>query len=263
MKTQLFLAATLISSLTLNAQEEKTQDTTRISYKGKVITVHTDDDTLEVKKQDKWEVNHWRGFEFGMNGYSTGQGFEINNDPNNTYLELDYGKSFMLGFNFAEFNYALGTEKFRLMTGLGLRFNRYAFKSTNSTLSYNDTTIFRSIDSVKTIDKNYLNTTYLSAPLFLTLMPGKDPEKSFHLSLGAIVSYRIGSRVKQKYTIDEQKRKDIVKGHYHINPFLVDASVRMGVGDFTIYANYGLTSLFESGKGPEYYPFSAGLCWNF
>ncbi|MEX1193154.1 MAG: outer membrane beta-barrel protein [Brumimicrobium sp.] len=265
MKTKLLITAVLLIGFTGFGHEEnkKSSDTTRISYNGRVITVHFEEDSIEIEKDDKWEVNHWRGLEFGMNGYFTSDNFEINNDPNNTYLELDYAKSFMINMNLFEFNTKIGTEKFRFMTGLGFRFNRYAFKSTNTSLSYNDTTIYSSIDSTKTIDKNFLNTTYLSAPLYLTFMPGNDPNKSFHISVGAVFNYRIGSRLKQKYTLEDQKRKDINRGHYHINPLLVDASVRMGVGDFTVFANYGLTSLFEKNKGPEYYPFSAGISLNF
>ena len=118
------------------------------------------------------------------------------------------------------------------------------------------------MDSLKNFDKNFLNVSYLSMPLFFTFMPGKDPDKSFHISAGAIVNYRIGSRLKQKYVSQDQKRKDIEKGHYHLNPFLLDASVRVGVGNFTVFANYGLNRLFESSKGPDYKPFSVGLSLN-
>lgn len=246
------------------AQEEKEnpQDTTRITYKGKVITIYADGDTVELKKEEEWDVNHWRGLEIGLNGYSTSKNFEVNNDPNNLFLELDYAKSFMINLNIAEFNQKLGTEHFRFMTGLGLRFNRYAFKSTSSTLTYNDTTIFSVTDSTKSFDKNFLNTTYISVPAYFTFMPGKDPDKSFHISVGALLSYRIGSRLKQKYSLNDQNKKDINRGHYHISPFLVDASVRIGVGRFTAFANYALTPLFEKNKGPEYYPFSAGISLN-
>lgn len=258
------LAVVFLASFSF-AQEEEKRDTTKISYKGKVITItQGDEDTTVVEddENDEWEVNHWRGLEFGMNGYFSSDDFGINNDPNNVYLELDYAKSFMINLNLWEYNTKLGTEKIRFFTGLGFRFNRYAFKSTNSTLSYNDTTIFSAKDSLKTFDKNFLNTSYISAPVYFTLMPGNDPDKSFHFSAGAVVSYRIGSRIKQKYVVQDQKRKDINKGHFHLNPFLIDASVRFGVGKFTVFANYGLTSLFESNKGPDYRPFSAGLSLN-
>lgn len=266
-RTITFLTAILLATFSF-AQEE---ETTTISFKGKVITIKTtgsDNDTTIVINDDemedgKWDVSQWQGLEFGMNGYFTSSDFGINNDPANVYLELDYAKSFMLNLNLFEFNTRIGTEKLRFYTGLGLRFNRYAFKSTNATLAYNDSEIFSAIDSTKTFDKNHLNATYISAPLFLSFMPGNDPDKSFHLSVGAIVNYRIGSRVKQKYVSNDQKRKNIERGHYHLNPFLIDASVRIGVGDFNVFANYGLNGLFESNKGPDYTPFSAGLSWTF
>ncbi|MGM0478239.1 MAG: outer membrane beta-barrel protein [Bacteroidota bacterium] len=264
MKTKIIILSALLMSFSIAAQEEESkQDTTRISYKGKVITIHNNGDTIEVKDEEEWDVNHWRGLEFGINGYSTSKDFEINNDPNNVFLELDYAKSFMINLNIAEFNQKLGNEHFRFMTGLGFRFNRYAFKSTKSTLSYNDTTIFSATDSTKSFDKNFLNATYLSVPAYFTFMPGNDPDKSFHISIGALLNYRIGSRVKQKFSQNDQNRKDINRGHYHISPFLVDASVRIGAGRFTAFANYALTPLFEKNKGPEYYPFSAGLSLNF
>jgi hypothetical protein len=252
-------------------KKEQEQEKTTISFKGKVITISSGNDCDSIstingdfENDKKWDVNQWRGLEFGVNGYFTDNNFGINNDPANVYLELDYAKSFLFNLNLFEFNTRIGgTEKVRFYTGLGFRFNRYAFKSTNSTLSFNDTTIFNSIDSLKSFDKNYFNTSYISVPLFLSIMPGKDPNKSFHVSVGAIVNYRIGSRLKQKYVSKDQKRKDIERGHYHLNPFLIDASVRIGVGDFNVFANYGLNGLFESGKGPDYMPFSAGLSWTF
>ncbi|WP_165779202.1 hypothetical protein [Brumimicrobium salinarum] len=55
---------------------------------------------------------------------------------------------------------------------------------------------------------------------------------------------------------------DIEKGHYHLNPFQVDGSVRIGRRNFSVYANYGLNGLFESNKGPDYTTFSMGLSWS-
>lgn len=266
-KTFTFLIALLITAFSFGQEETKESDTTKITFNGKVITIYKDDDktsTLAVNKKNdgKWNVHQWRGLEFGVNGFFTSKDLGINNDPGNVYLELDYAKSKMFNLNLFEFNTRIGTEKIRFYTGIGFRFDRYAFKSSNSTLSYNDTTIYNSMDSLKTFDKNYLNTSYISVPVFFSFMPGKDKNKTFHISAGAIVNYRIGSRTKQKYVTQDQKRKDIEKGHYHLNPFLIDASVRVGVGKFSAFANYGLNSLFESKKGPDYRPFSVGLSLN-
>lgn len=272
------IGLTLLAS-NLFAQEpektEKKRDTARITMKGTEIVIYKTGDANSVvidengkstkKKKIKTakDLNYWRGLEAGINGYFTDNNFGINNDPNNLHMELNYGKSFMMNLNVAEFNANLIGEKLLFTTGLGFRFNRYAFKNTTSTLSYNDSQVFPIVDSIKSFDKNYLNATYLTAPLYLTLVPGKDAAKSFHMSVGAIVNYRIGSRVKQTYMLNDQKLRDVGRGHYHLNPFLVDASVRFGVGDFTAFANYSLTAMFEKNKGPQYYPFSAGIGLSF
>lgn len=272
------IGLTLLAS-NLFAQEpektEKKRDTARITMKGTEILIYKTGDANSVvidengksttKKKIKTakDLNYWRGLEAGINGYFTDNNFGINNDPNNLHMELNYGKSFMMNLNVAEFNANLIGEKLLFTTGLGFRFNRYAFKNTTSTLSYNDSQVFPIVDSIKSFDKNYLNATYLTAPLYLTLVPGKDAAKSFHMSVGAIVNYRIGSRVKQTYMLNDQKLRDVGRGHYHLNPFLVDASVRFGVGDFTAFANYSLTAMFEKNKGPQYYPFSAGIGLSF
>lgn len=272
------IGLTLLAS-NLFAQEpektEKKRDTARITMKGTEILIYKTGDANSVvidengksttKKKIKTakDLNYWRGLEAGINGYFTDNNFGINNDPNNLHMELNYGKSFMMNLNVAEFNANLIGEKLLFTTGLGFRFNRYAFKNTTSTLSYNDSQVFPIVDSIKSFDKNYLNATYLTAPLYLTLVPGKDAAKSFHMSVGAIVNYRIGSRIKQTYMLNDQKLRDVGRGHYHLNPFLVDASVRFGVGDFTAFANYSLTAMFEKNKGPQYYPFSAGIGLSF
>lgn len=189
--------------------------------------------------------------------------FGYNNDPENIHMELDFGRSFVLNLNFAEFNKGFIGEKVRFMTGAGLRFNRYAFKNSRYTLNQNETEVFGVKDSLRDFYKNFLNATYVTVPLYLSLVPGKDPSQSFHLSVGVIGSARIRSRIKQRYILDGKKEKEITRDTYHLNPFMLDYSVRFGYGDFTAFANYSATQLFEKGKGPEYYPFSFGVSWNF
>ena len=246
------------------AQEDKPNDTTRVSVGGSTIIITSSDKEPkeeEIKKPS--DYNYWSGIDFGVNGYFTDDNFGINSDPDNVHMELNYARSFNINLNIFEYSTEIASDKVLFVTGLGFRFNRYAFKNTNTTLSYNDTTIFPQLDSVNEYHKNFLNTSYLSVPLMLAIVPGKDPKNSFHLSMGVIGSLRLGSRVKQRYEVNNQNLKDIKRGHYHINPFLLDATARIGVGRFTLYATYGLTSMFERNKGPEYYPFSIGLASRF
>lgn len=254
MKTKVHVLVLALLTSSLYAQEK---DTTQVQFNNMTITFNNnDEDSDEEEDQD---IHLWRGLEFGVTGYFMDDAFGINNDPDNSFMELNYGRSFTFNWNIAEYSVPIGTEKFRFTTGLGFRFGRYAFKNTNTTLRFDDNEVYPTVDSTKTFDKNFMNTTYLNAPFMLSIIPGNDFEKSFHFSVGAIVNYRLGSRIKQVYELDGQKRKDINRGHYHLSPFLLDATARIGVGDFQLFANYSLTPLFEKNKGPEYFPFSVGV----
>lgn len=253
-------------ALNQEKEERERKDTTKINYKNNVIIIIQDSTSNGAKEKSPThnvEVNLFRGLTFGVNGYFTDSDFGINNDPDNMHMELNYGRSFFLQFNIAEYNVPIFVEQFRFHTGLGFRFNRYAFKSSTTTIGFNDSTIFANEVPNADFNKNFLNVTYISLPVMLSLVPGKNPNKGFHISTGANLNYRIGSRTKQVYRSNDGKGKNIKKGHYHINPFLIDATFKMGIDDFSVTANYGLTPLFEKTKGPEYYPFSLGVSWFF
>lgn len=252
MKTIIITLFLAVFTSSLFGQEK---DSTKVQFNNMTITFNNNDD----KDDNDDKIHLWRGLEFGVTGYFMDDSFGINNDPDHKYMELNYGQSFTFNWNIAEYNVGLGTEKVRFVTGLGFRFGRYSFKNRNTTLRFNDDEILAEVDSVKNFEKNFMNTTYLNAPILFSIVPGNDFDKSFHLSVGAIVNYRLGSRIKQVYEFEGQKRKDINSGHYHLNPFLLDATARIGVGSFHLFANYSLTPLFEKSKGPEYYPFSVGL----
>lgn len=266
-KITTLLAFSLLSTLILAQQES---DTTKFKYKGKVITITSDTSYTKVssnKDEDndekEKEYEYWRGLEFGFAGYFTDNEFGYNNDPANKYMELDFGRSYTINLNIAEFNKGIIGEKVRFITGLGFRFNRYAFKNSTYSLTQNEDGVFGVNDSLRDYYKNYLNTSYVTVPVYFSLVPGKNPENSFHLSLGVVGSARIGSRLKQRFVLDGKKEKEITRETFHLNPFMLDYSVRFGYGDFTAFANYSATQLFEKDKGPEYYPFSFGVSWNF
>jgi hypothetical protein len=275
MKKIVFTLVCLAVAMTGISQEKekKEKDTTRVSLKNMEIIILTDNDsetdasgnTIKLEKKPKLakDFNYWSGIDFGINGYFTDNNFGINSDPSNIHMELNYGRSFNMNLNLWEYTDNLIGKKFLFTTGLGFRFNRYAFKNTNTTLSFDDFNTFPVLDTVKRFDKNFLNATYISAPLMLTFVPGKNAKKSFHISTGIIANARIGSRVKQRYLLNDQKFKDISRGHYHLNPFLFDATVRAGVGGFTVYGTYSLNGMFEKGKGPQYTPFSIGISQRF
>jgi hypothetical protein len=276
MKKTIILSLLLICTLPsiVMAQEEKKEkelDTTRFSIGGTEIIIVNEVEveriegiegtkTKKVKKpKTASDFNYWSGIDFGINGYFTDKNFGVNNDPDNLYMELNYAKSFNINLNVWEYKTKLIGERFLLTTGAGFRFNRYAFKNTNTTLSFNDTEVFPIVDSTIRFDKNFLNASYFTVPLMVTLVPGQKAKKSFHMTAGVIGGIRMGSRVKQRYVMNDQKFKDINRGTFHLNPFMLDATIRMGVGSFMVYGTYNMLPMFESNKGPDYQQFSVGI----
>ena len=74
-----------------------------------------------------------------------------------------------------------------------------------------------------------------------------------------MLGYRLGSKTKQKYEENDKTQKVKDRNDYNLNDFRLNAVVRLGYGDFTVFASYSLTELFEDNKGPELYPFTVGI----
>lgn len=245
---------------------QENRDTSRYNLGGTEFIIISDEKTnskgeIKINKKDKLpsDYKYWSGIDFGINGFFWDDD-KFNGDPDNPFMNLDLIRSWNINLNLAEYTTELIGDKFLVTTGFGFRFNRYAFSSEINTLKYNDSTVFAVADSTKNLRTNFLNASYLSVPVFFTLVPGRDAKKSFHLSTGVIGNLRLGSRVKQKYEQNDQKFKEIARGNYNLSPFVLDAHVRMGVGRFSIYATYGLINMFERNIGPEdYRQFSIGL----
>ena len=173
-------------------------------------------------------------------------------------MELNYGKSIEVSINFWEKYIPIAHEKFGLTTGAGLKYNSYDLVQDIVIVNQNNLTSGFG-DSTREISKNRFKTNSLYVPLMLETNRGRDADHSFHLAVGGTVGYTYGTRTKQKYKQDgdEFKKKD--RNDFNVNAFQFAAIARVGYGDFTLYATYNLTPLFDKNKGPEVYPFTVGL----
>jgi len=60
-------------------------------------------------------------------------------------------------------------------------------------------------------------------------------------------------------TVSPGTQKSKVHNNFHMHPFKMDATFTIGWGIVNLYATYGLTSFFKSGKDPVLHPYSVGL----
>ena len=219
------------------------------------ITIN--DSTYKVAKKPSQRTNKFAGVDLGINGFlSPGNSVDLQKEAQ--FLELDYSKSLEVSINFWEKYIPIAKEKFGIMTGMGLKYNNYAIDKNVRVVNENNITTF-TVDSARELKKNRFKTTSVQVPLMLETNIGKDAAHSFHLAAGGMVNWRIGSKTKQKYKEDGDNFKKKDRNDFNINPFQFAAVARIGYGDFTLYASYNLTPLFDKNKGPEVYPFTVGL----
>lgn len=249
-------------------------DTTRISLGKKKIIIIEDENGNKEEHEVEIEVPEipetpnpgsapkkhkvktiYKGFEIGMNSYMA-KPFDTFS-PRNNQLEPDYGRSIQLNLNPLEYSLKIYKNYVALTTGLGFTFNRYMFDKNFSLVADADT--FGVIPGTVSYSKNMLKASYMSVPLMLQFNTHQKNSKSFHFAFGVVQSLKLGSRTKQVWNVSNSKQKDINKDDFNLNPFRTVATIRAGYGNFNLFAEYGLTTLFRSNRGPELYPFSVGI----
>lgn len=247
-------------------------DTTRVNVGNRELLIITkggnkdefdldfDEDGEEEPSKSRKSEAHWSGVDFGFTMLMN-ESFKPD-FPNHPYWENDAARSQVWNLNLMEHKFNFGTPYVGLTTGLGFSFTSVAFRD-DYVLSYNADTIFAAIDTVNTYSKNKLKASYLTVPLLLEFNTSANSNKSFYIATGVVGGVRLTSKIKRNGEYDGKEFEEKVKGTYGLNSFKLDAAVRMGYGDWGVFANYNLLPMFENGKTTEVYPLTFGLSLNF
>ncbi len=263
---------------TKESKEEKTEerDTTRFKI-GNVEFIIVDHDTLPSRKDrkdhgenfhhhsgkpSKNSLTYWAGFDFGI---SMLMDWNKTFDLNSPHLQMDPASSGSFSINFMEQRIRLVKDYFGIVTGLGFTNQRFGFKDPYLRLDADNLSTYGTIDSslVSGFSKNQLRVNYFNVPLLFQVNFSKKPRKNFHIAFGAIGSVRVNSNTKYKYEVPNGETKNKEKGRYNLNPFQVQATVRLGFRNFGIFTNYSLLPLFEKDKSEVAYPLTFGASIHF
>jgi|GEM_PF-209075 len=211
-----------------------------------------------IKKKDKKQIkNIWQGLEIGVNGYANAAP-SLGLQSNYSYLDLNYGKSIMVNLNPVERHIKIYKEYVAFTTGLGLQFNRFAFAH-DTQLNSNTDSVFAVATKID-YSKNLLRTTFLTLPLLLEFNTNSNPNKSFHIAVGALLGYKLGkAKLKQRYEINNSQIAIQMKNSFNINDFQYGLTGRIGYGKINLFATYHLSTLFKQNKTLAVNPFSIGL----
>lgn len=257
-------------------------DTTLITVGRHTLVISNDGDVNWRRcKSDKFN-GHWGGFELGLNGYLTPD-FNMSFDAKDDYLALQMEKSINVNLNVYEQNITLSkNNNIGLVTGIGLSWNNYRF-SRQTYLTNDSSAIAGYYMRGVSVRKTKLTAMYITVPLFFEIQTKNERRiNQFHFAVGALVSARIGTHTKI-YFNEANKAYDLldpVSGNvvatgvtptggtanivkdfnsFHLAPFKFDVSLRFGYGIINLYATYSLNTMFQKNRGPELYPFTAGI----
>jgi hypothetical protein len=253
---------------------EKSRDTTKIGIGDKDISIIEDEEGTSIKvtdsednkekseKKQKKFKGHWSGIEFGINNFVNNK-FSMDRTAAEQYMDLNTGRSWNFNWNIKQTSIGFGSNKFGLVTGLGLEFNSYYFDGDNN-IEKLDGNIVSKTDYPSPLDKSKLKTTFLRVPVLLELqLLNAKRSKRFYVSGGVIGGLKLGSSSKVIYKVDGNKQKDKIKDDFNINPLRYGLTARVGYRHLNLFGNYYLTPFFEKNNGPELYPISVGLSFVF
>ncbi len=151
--------------------------------------------------------------------------------------------------------------------GLGFNGSSIFFKNMSVGLTATGTKLpFTNLDSADRFKKYKLTTVYAEIPIELRYVFSPSEEgKSWKMALGAKVGTMINAHTKGKtlqnkagttinsYTLKEGKRT-------FLNSTRLVATARIGIGSFSLVANYQINSLIKDGAGPDVRPYQIGIC---
>ena len=250
-----------IKDLTNNEtfNDDKNNDTTKVSVgKYKFLILEDDKKEKSQAKPRKEMKTVYQGFEWGINALTT-EDMKFSHDTQYNYLNTNLGRSWFFGLNLFELDAQIIKNKVALTTGLGMQWSNYHFDG--------DRYLTPKIDSLGAttsglaLSKNKLYTFDLNAPFLIKFAPGsKSPgKKGFHLATGFIVRYVATARTFTETKANGYTQKTRIQDDFNINPFKVDATVRVGFNKVNLFATYALTPYFNNSKAPDIRTFAAGV----
>jgi len=260
--------------------DDDDNDTIRIEFKHKVVriistrklaSVLSADSLTDViddaRRERRNAFTYWSGIDVGINSFITSDG-RYGDGPKAGPMLLNNLRSRWVSINFMEQKYEFGSHHAGFFWGLGLEFTGYHL-SENATLAYNGDSTFATPVEDPQFNKNKLRQIGLRLPLMFEFntkrapLPEKqsgccedkgghcDRKGNFHFAAGVVGSWYFDTMYKQKFREGGENRKVRDKGDYNLLPYRVAARAQIGIGGWNLFAEYGLTPLFEKGTAPE------------
>jgi hypothetical protein len=175
-----------------------------------------------------------------------------------------FSKSFNVYFMF-DFPFKTN-PKLSMAFGPGISSDNIQFKKTYVGIKETTSTLqFKDQSDTNHFKRSKLSTVYLEAPIEFRFT--KDPlnsDKSFKWAVGVKVGTMINAHTRNKTlqsesgsTLNDYTLKEASKKYF--NTTRLSVMGRVGMGHFSLFGSYQVTTLFKEGVAAEIRPFSVGL----
>jgi hypothetical protein len=202
------------------------------------------------------------GIELGVGSFVTPD-FNTTLAASNKNLETNIGSSWRFALNFGDWDLPIVKGRLALTTGLGLSFDHYGFKNKDSMISDNNQQL-TFITPAATLSTNRLYQFNFTLPLLVKYNSSYNKhDKRFYTAFGVMIKYAAVNHVKTVYSKNSVDYETVASGDYFVNRLAADATVRIGYGAVSVFANYGLVPLFDTNKVLDTRTAQAGLALNF
>jgi hypothetical protein len=205
---------------------------------------------------------HLASFEFGTS-INTNAIFGF--DPsfaNNPEWENVPTKSSVFNMNLFSYKFKLIDQYLGLATGYGFNFTNTEFNAPY-TLQHNANSVTAVLDTTQSFKRNALYGVYFTVPVMFEITNKGSFKDAFYLNFGVVAGARIFSHQRQTGTYENgDKFEWVTKSKFNLNPYMLDAAVRLGYGHFGVFANYALLSTFKKDMTATIYPLRFGVSLN-
>jgi len=209
---------------------------------------------------EKFE-GHWAGVELGINGFANAD-YSLYSSTDNNFLKNDLLRSNILNLNVLQYSKGLQQNRntIGLITGLGLSLQSYRLSNSTTIILDENRKVKPKMLIFDSNQKSKLSSVYLEVPLLVEFqIPVGHNANRLYFWFGITGAKRLESHTKVKYRKDGKREKLKSPGDYSIREYKVAGTFRMGYRWVNLFATYDLVPLFEDRRGPELFPFAAGI----
>lgn len=202
-------------------------------------------------KKKKYMHPHWNGLGFSFLNY------DEDKVPNGS---LKRSQSYAISLNLIDYSHTFKGTNFMFVSGVGIDWHRYHFKSNAALTIVDDVTQFLPAPNDVPYKDSKLLAYYFTIPLLLEYQPSR----KLHFAGGVVGYIKCYSKSQVKFidnrgeTIKQDMGRDL-----NIRPVDMKFRLQAGVSDITAFATYSPFSMFDKGDGPELKSYSIGLMYNF